>query len=459
MIQKLKRSRAGFTLVELIVVIAILAILAGVAIPVYNNYIKKANEAGDLQLLGALNTAYAAACLEMGLDPRQIVGTVSLSGEAGNKTVTAVSASGAGMAALAAGGVSPSAALNESFLRYFGDNVDKPFKVYTSLGYDMANGVFVDGAKEITVPYGSGTITVTAAQVTAFLSSGFASLDNNPDADAITELMGEVDNVTVGAAQVLSTSARTTMLNDAGFSSFLTELGYTAEEIEAMKGSTSNTELGNKLANAMVLYTASKTKDLSANEIIEAFNAGSGFSTIANLNNGIADFATYSTIPYAMMLAYVNSEYAGNVQTGYTEKKYFGSVEEANAEGYSTTYTDRQGRIYANVPITISAYELFYNGGTVKNNKGKEIQIKGSESISSLSDVTNLQNFITNSEDFQTYMQSEQAQTDLSGFLTAMTMIDNNIDNLGESDVSNILTNGFSDTELIAMLNTALGNP
>lgn len=53
------RSRSAFTLIELIVVIVVLAILSGVAIPRYIDYSTKAKESAARATLGAVRSAIA----------------------------------------------------------------------------------------------------------------------------------------------------------------------------------------------------------------------------------------------------------------------------------------------------------------------------------------------------------------------------------------------------------------
>ena len=83
------KKNGGFTLVELIVVIAILAILAGIAVPAYSGYIKKAEQAADVQMLSPIATAAQGLAIEKSAT----VSAIAVD-EDGNVTVTAATADG-----------------------------------------------------------------------------------------------------------------------------------------------------------------------------------------------------------------------------------------------------------------------------------------------------------------------------------------------------------------------------
>ena len=54
-------KKKGFTIVELVIVIAVIAVLAAVLIPTFSNLVKKANMSADQQAVRQMNTALAMA--------------------------------------------------------------------------------------------------------------------------------------------------------------------------------------------------------------------------------------------------------------------------------------------------------------------------------------------------------------------------------------------------------------
>ena len=61
-----KKAQAGFTLIELMIVVAIIGILAAVAIPAYSDYTAKAKASNALSAVGPIKTAVAMCAQEAG---------------------------------------------------------------------------------------------------------------------------------------------------------------------------------------------------------------------------------------------------------------------------------------------------------------------------------------------------------------------------------------------------------
>lgn len=87
-----KSNRKGFTIVELVIVIAVIAILAAVLIPTFTNLIKKANESSDIQAVRQMNTILSAEDAFLnGITINDAVAALKEAGFNGDKYVALVS--------------------------------------------------------------------------------------------------------------------------------------------------------------------------------------------------------------------------------------------------------------------------------------------------------------------------------------------------------------------------------
>ena len=285
------KNNKGFSLVELIVVIAIMAILAAVAVAGLSIYIPKAQQAADNELLSVMSDALRAACYSEGVDPATVRAEIAIQKDGSMKT------KGGKIDILlrTADGKKLEETTEATIATLFNQVVDagEMFKLLNS-GYAYYNGVKFE-AKATSGLYNSVetngfTITYDPERLLAYKDSFFGQMDQK-------DLLSDVDAAMDWASgheglweTVVTTDDFLNFVKD----TFGKEYGAMTED-EQM--------------SALVFYTANKSEKVDSDALIDNLIANNG-SNMSTSDDDSIDIAGYA-VQYALALAYYRENHPG----------------------------------------------------------------------------------------------------------------------------------------------------
>ena len=419
-----RHHNGGFTLVELIVVIAILAILAGVTLPMYGDYIEKAKLTGDQQLMAAVNHAFMAAAAENGKTVAELTGSTFTvtNGAVGPLTIVG----------------DTDGAILADFNSYFADNASSTFKVVTGEQKSTATGFPIPG-----VGSNGGN---TAGGTGSMSNSGYdysAVLDAMKEAGLITQ--EQVDDMKAGwfggeGSGVLL--EKVDMV--AGLSNLL---AYGDPE----NGINPSENYQNFLMQGMAGLSALLTTD----EVDGETAIGNLMQQLKDKNPGMDD----EEAMFSILTNYAVLNAAKNTNTDRTAADIAAQIISGELAG-STLSNLMKDNDPATSQAALGDAAAIYGLYTAWANKnGTEEEKKAAENIGTFisSGMTNQNflNYLSNKDAEGNPIQgSNQAQADLESYYAAMGIVNSSA--ADKNAVSNLLVNGFNDSALQNALNGLL---
>lgn len=431
----------GFTLVELVVVIAILAILAGVTVPAYDDYITKAKESADEQIVAAVNTAFAAACVENEVD------TVNVTAAA----VSVVTNKVQGLSSVTATETETSAAVDTErfkdiyadFAFYYAGNEDATFKngVVNSLQWNATSGVF-----EISETAVDSCILLSSDKMVVIPPDVMADIQASTYADmGYSEIAASIDNLS-GSSATLAKVAGTLGVMDRLTAVMLANGLISSEEAAEMESNLSlktafsdpdaYKAAADQSANGLQMVTAKYLAGATDEQIDYLLNNVTLKDTTSMLTNMTGDAGGKRTVAaaalqYALVQAYADSEAA------------------KGENGAKITYTQYEGifPFGKDVEHTVSVSDYLKS------------DVAADDPIAALAKVQG-------TSGYSTYTTTEQYTNDINGFVGTMSLLGNNVGSVdangnvtseGAINPSDYLNEGIHGDEATEILSSVIG--